>query len=395
MATAADEIRALFSLERGGEHEASWAERMKVREFLAEQRAAGAFVARCDSWLSGFSAQMSAELGARGWIGMTWPEQFGGRGTDSAMRYAVVEELLAAGAPVAAHWFSDRQIGPGLLRHGTADQQRRLLPGMAAGRLFFCVGMSEPQSGSDLASVRTRARRSPDGWLVSGSKIWTSHADRAHYMLALVRTGEPGESPSTALTQVLIDMTDPGITVRPIRTLDGSAHFCEVFLDNVVVPDAMVLGDVGQGWSQVLSELAYERSGPERFLSTFPLVHDFVARLSGTSAGTGALDELGRLVSRLGALRAMSERVNAQLGQGTAPGLAAALVKDIGTRTEKEGLDFVRRWIGTTVEENSPSPYGELTDAFVHAQAHAPNATLRGGTNEILRNIVAKGVLDG
>lgn len=393
MPTAAEEIRTLFGLERSGEHEASWAERMKVREFLAEQRAAGAFAARCDSWLSGFSAEMSAELGARGWIGMTWPERFGGRGTDAAMRYAVVEELLAAGAPVAAHWFADRQIGPGLLRHGTADQQQRLLPGMAAGRLFFCVGMSEPQSGSDLASVRTRARRDTDGWLVSGSKIWTSHADRAHYMLALVRTGEPGESPSTALTQVLIDMADPGITVRPIRTLDGSAHFCEVFLDDVVVSDTMVLGPVGQGWRQVLSELAYERSGPERFLSTFPLVHDFVARLGGTDAD--GLDELGRLVSRLGTLRAMSERINAQLGQGTASGLAAALVKDIGTRTENEGLDFVRRWIGTTVPENSPSPYGELADAFSHAQAHAPNATLRGGTNEILRNIVAKGVLDG
>jgi acyl-CoA dehydrogenase len=392
MASAADEIRALFAAERGAEPEDVWAERQMVREFLAQQRAAGRFVPQCDSWLSGFSAEMSAELGARGWIGMTWPEQFGGRGTDSATRYVVVEELLAAGAPVAAHWFADRQIGPGLLRHGTLGQQQLLLPAMAAGRLFFCVGMSEPQSGSDLASVRTRGRRSPDGWLVSGSKIWTSHADRAHYMLALVRTGEPGESPSTALTQVLIDMADPGITVRPIRALDGSTHFCEVFLDNVVVPDAMVLGTVGQGWSQVLGELAYERSGPERFLSTFPLVHDFVARLDST--GADGLDELGRLVSRLGALRAMSGRVNAQLGRGAAAGLAAALVKDLGTRTENEALDFVRRWIGTTVDENSPSPYGELAGAFSHAQAHAPNATLRGGTNEILRNIVAKGVLD-
>jgi alkylation response protein AidB-like acyl-CoA dehydrogenase len=391
--TPAGELGALFSIERGGEHEATWAERIKVREFLAQQRAAGAFVPRCDSWMSGFSAEMSAELGARGWIGMTWPQKFGGRGTDSAMRYAVVEELLAAGAPVSAHWFADRQIGPGLLRHGTLDQQRKLLPEMAVGRLFFCIGMSEPQSGSDLGSVRTRARRSPGGWLVSGSKIWTSHADRAHYMLALVRTGEPGESPSTALTQVLIDMAAPGITVRPIRTLDGSAHFCEVFLDEVMVPDAMVLGTVGRGWSQVLGELAYERSGPERFLSTFPLVHDFVTRLGGADAG--GLDELGRLVSRLGAVRAMSERVNAQLGHGTAAGIAAALVKDIGTRTENDGLDFVRRWIGATVDENSSSPYGELADDFIHAQAHAPNGTLRGGTNEILRNIVAKGVLEG
>ena len=393
MGSAADEIRALFAVERGAESKGSWAERMRVREFLAERRAAGAFIPRCDSWLSGFSAEMSAELGARGWIGMTWPERFGGRGADSATRYAVVEELLADGAPVAAHWFADRQIGPGLLRHGTRDQQERLLPAMAAGRLFFCVGMSEPQSGSDLASVRTRARRGAGGWLVSGSKIWTSHADRAHYMLALVRTGEPGESPSTALTQVLIDMAGPGITVRPIRTLDGSAHFCEVFLDDVAVPDAMVLGAVGRGWSQVLGELAYERSGPERFLSTFPLVRDFVARLDG--AGGNGLDELGRLVSRLGALRAMSERVNAQLGQGTAAGLAAALVKDLGTRTENEALEFVRRWIGATVDEDAASPYGELAGALGHAQAHAPNATLRGGTNEILRNIVAKGVLDG
>ena len=135
--------------------------------------------------------------------------EFGGRGAASDLRYAVVEELLAAGAPVAAHWFADRQVGPSLLRHGTADQQRRLLPGIS-GRTYFCIGMSEPESGSDLGSVRTRARRVAGGWLVSGSKIWTSHADRAHYMLSLVRTGAAEDATAVALTQVIIDMGDRG-----------------------------------------------------------------------------------------------------------------------------------------------------------------------------------------
>jgi acyl-CoA dehydrogenase len=384
-----DELRELRELSRGTaapEPAAVRDERLEVRRFLAEATRSGLMRPQCDSWLSGFSPAMSAALGARGWIGITWPSRYGGRDRDNQLRFAVIEELLAAGAPVAAHWFADRQVGPGILRYGTPGQRLRFLPEMARGLLYFCIGMSEPQSGSDLASVRTRAHRTEQGWLVTGSKIWTSHADRAHFMLALVRTAGPDTPAASALTQLIIDMTSPGVTVRPIRMLDGREHFCEVFLDEVFVPDAMVLGGVGAGWHQVLAELAFERSGPERLLSTFPLLTALVDGL-GDAVDPGCSDELGRIISRLGALRAVSARISARLDDGRAPGSAAALVKDLGTQLETDIIEFVRRW-------RPPGDLGCALDAqLLQAQAHAPGFTLRGGTSEILRNLAAKALL--
>src|SRR3954451_2059611 len=162
--------------------------RGEVREFLAAELAAGTFQTHVDTWLSGVDPVFSKKLGERGWLGMTWPKQYGGHERSAMERYAIAEELLAAGAPVAAHWIADRQSGPSILRFGTEEQRQRYLPGIARGELYFAIGMSEPESGSDLASVRTRAERVDGGWVVNGTKVWTSHAHHAHHMLTLVRT---------------------------------------------------------------------------------------------------------------------------------------------------------------------------------------------------------------
>jgi hypothetical protein len=361
------------------------AERARVRVFLDNATATGLMTPECDSWLSGHSPRFSQEVGRRGWIGMTWPRTYGGRAASALTRFAVIEELLAAGAPVAAHWFSDRQIGPALLRHGTEGQRRFFLPAMARGEIFFCIGMSEPESGSDLGSVRTRATRTTDGWLVNGAKVWTSHADKSHYMLALVRTGAADQKPADALTQVLIDMTQPGITVRPIALLDDAKHFCEVTFDDVLVGDESVLGTVGNGWQQVLGELGFERSGPERFLSTFPMLADLGSQLTSPNRERDA--DLGSLIARLSVLRAMSSRINHHLDGQTAPGVAAAIVKDLGTMFENDSIAVTRRWLPTITE---PEQRTGLNRHLQHAQLHAPGFTLRGGANEIMRGIVAR-----
>ena len=367
-------------------------ERLLVREFLREAVASGLMAPQCDGWLSGHSPAFSAELGRRGWIGMTWPRRYGGRELPSAVRFAVIEELLAGGAPVAAHWFADRQIGPSLLRHGTAAQREFFLPGMARGELYFCVGMSEPDAGSDLGSVRTRAVRGAGGWMVSGSKIWTSHAQHAHFMLALVRTGDSGQRRSKALTQMIIDLTQPGISVRPIRMMGGGDHFCEVFFDDVFVPDDRILGEPGGGWGQVLGELGFERSGPERFLSTFPLLSGVVRESGRRTSGSPASGEaepggdrtLGELIARLVVLRSMSARVAERLGGGEAPGVPAAIVKDLGTAFENDSLDVARERLGQR------DAGGELARLYEQAQTRAPGFTLRGGASEIMRDIVAR-----
>ena len=256
--------------------------RAQVREFLADERAAGAWRPRADVWLSGWDERFTKELGRRGWLGMTIPVEYGGHGASPLERYVVTEELLAAGAPVAAHWVADRQIGPTLLRFGTEEQRRRYLPGIAAGEVYFGIGMSEPDSGSDLASVRTKAERVDGGWALTGTKVWTSGAHRARAFFALARTAPRDEAHRHAgLSQFIVELSSPGVTIRPIPLLTGAHHFNEVVFDGVFVPDAMVLGEIGSGWHQVTSELAFERSGPERFLSTYPLLAALVGELGG------------------------------------------------------------------------------------------------------------------
>ena len=311
---------------------------------------------------------------------MTIPAEYGGGGRSPLERFVVIEELLAAGAPVAAHWVADRQVAPGLLNFGTEAQKQRFLPAIARGECLFAIGLSEPDTGSDLASVRTRATRVDGGWTVSGTKIWTSGAHLAHAICALVRTGDPGASRHEGLSQMLIPLPDDRIVIRPIVSLSGGHHFNEVVFDDVSVPDDMVLGKIGNGWAQVGSELAFERSGPERILSTAPLLRLLAER--------DLLDSrtLGRLVSRMWCLREASIAIAVSLSRRQAPDTAAAVVKDLGTRFEREVIEAART-TGVEPDLGSPDPLARM---LAHAITSSPTATLRGGTNEILRGIVAR-----
>lgn len=366
--------------------------RAEVREFLTSELEAGTFETHVDTWLSGVDPAFSRKLGERGWLGMTWPSKYGGHERTAQERYAVTEELLAAGAPVAAHWIADRQSGPNLLRYGTEKQRAEILPRIAAGECYFVIGMSEPDSGSDLASIRTRATRNQAGdWVVNGSKVWTSNAHHSHYAITLVRSDPPGEGPRgrhQGLTQLLIDLSLPGITINPIRILDGGHHFNEVVFDDVIVPGDMLLGEQGAGWHQVSAELAFERSGPERFLSTLPLLVAF-GRLAAETEDLAQLATLGRLSARLLALRQLSLRIAAALDRGELPDLPAAMVKDVGTTFEVDIIDEIRRVVDVVPSLDSDDA---LARALAEAQLHAPGYTLRGGTNEILRGIVARGL---
>jgi alkylation response protein AidB-like acyl-CoA dehydrogenase len=379
-----------LTLDPAPRSEAAEQVRAEVREFLAAELAAGSFTPHVDTWLSGVDPAFSRKLGERGWLGMTWPKEYGGHELSAMERYAVTEELLAAGAPVAAHWIADRQSGPNLLRYGTEAQRREILPRIAAGECFFVIGMSEPDSGSDLASIRTKATRDANrDWVVSGAKVWTSNAHHSHYGIVLVRTSPADPSNRHAgLSQLLIDLSLPGIQINPIRILDGGHHFNEVVFDDVVVPGEMLLGEEGAGWHQVTAELAFERSGPERFLSTYPLFAEFGRRAAETQ-DPAQLATLGRLSARLLALRQLSLRIAAALDRGELPNIPAALVKDVGTTFEADVIDEVRRVVDVPAALDSPDPLGR---ALAEAQLHAPGYTLRGGTNEILRGIVARGL---
>jgi alkylation response protein AidB-like acyl-CoA dehydrogenase len=355
--------------------------RTQVRAFLAEQLAAGSFTPSVDSWLCGWDEEFTTALAGRGWLGMTVPEEYGGHGRSFHDRFVVVEELLAAGAPVAAHWIADRQIVPSLLKYGTDEQKREFLPRIVRGECFFAIGMSEPDSGSDLASVRTRATQVTGGWSLSGTKVWTSGAHRAHAFIVLARTAPSYPAHRHAgLSQFIVDLQAPGVEIRPIISMNGGHHFNEVILDGVVIPDARVFGQIGRGWAQVTSELSFERSGPERFLSTFPVLAHAVDQLA-------AEGELGRLVARVAGLHHMSTGVAGALQRGENPDVPAAVVKVLGTTLEGDIADFADRHTG----DDAP-PEHHWAELVATAVDQRPGFTLRGGTNEILRGVIARGL---
>lgn len=361
--------------------------RPEIRAFLAETVPAIPPERRARSWM-GFDAGFSHRLAKRGWLGLTLPKEYGGAGRGPFARYVLVEELLSAGAPVSAHWIADRQSGPLIQRFGTEAQKRFYLPRICRGEAFFCIGMSEPNTGSDLASVTTRAVPDGDGFRLNGAKIWTTNAQHSHYMIALVRTsGAPGDR-HKGLSQVIIDLHAPGVRISPIRDLAGDAHFSEVVFEDVRLPAEALVGEEGSGWMQVNAELAFERSGPERVLSSAVLLDTWAQWLRENGASPAAEALLGRLLAHLGALRAMSIAVTSRLVEGESPVVEAALVKDLGTEFEQA----IPAAIAEILAAPGTIPPGPLMRTLAYTAAMAPSFSLRGGTREILRGMIARGM---
>ena len=361
---------------------------MEVRAFLEEALADFPTWKRAYTWM-GADPAFSRRMGERGWIGMTWPREFGGHERSSFERYVVLEEMLAAGAPVAAHWIADRQSGPLLLKYGTEAQRREILPGVCRGEVYFCIGMSEPDSGSDLASVRTRAERTDDGWRINGTKLWTSGAAISQYMIALIRSSQ-AEKKHQGLSQFLLPLEGvEGLTIRPIRDLAGGEHFCEVTFEDVIVPHDALLGEEGGGWAQVMAELAYERSGPERYLSCQPLLAEVGRHLSREPSDRGR-SEVGRQIAHLATLRQMTLSLAGLLEQGENPALEAAVTKDLGGVFEQDLPGIAQSLLEG--EPHTGEGAAEVEQLLAHLMQNAPSFSLRGGTREVLRGIIARGL---
>jgi alkylation response protein AidB-like acyl-CoA dehydrogenase len=363
--------------------------RAPVRAFLSVALAKVPAHVRARSW-SGYDAEFSRELGRRGWLGITLPKAYGGGGRSAFARYVLVEEFLNFGAPVGSHWIADRQSGPLILKYGTEAQKRKYLPPICRGESFFCIGMSEPNAGSDLASVRTRAVKTDEGWTLNGQKIWTTNAHHCNYMIALVRTsGEPADR-HKGLSQVIVDLSLPGVEVRPIADPSGDAHFCEVFFDDVKLGDDALIGEEGRGWEQVTAELAFERSGPERLFSSIVLFDEWLAFVRTDAGRTPASVRLaGKILGQLAPLRAMSIAVTQKVAAGESPVVEAALVKDLGTGVEQ--------LIPAAIADDLHSRDGatlplELLRTLDYVTQVAPSYSLRGGTRDILRGMIARGL---
>lgn len=361
--------------------------RGELQSFLKDEREAGHYQPEPECWMASADPDFSRKMGERGWIGLTWSSEYGGHDKSALERYIVTEETLRAGAPVAAHWIADRQHAPMLLEHGTEEQKHDILPRIAAGECYFAIGLSEPGAGSDLANVKTKAEKTKSGWKINGQKIWSSGAHMCHYMVAILRTSPAdGRNRHIGLSQILIDLSLPGVTVKPITDLSGDAHFNEVYFEDVLVPDDCLLGEEGGGWKQVTGELAMERSGPERFLSSYITLETALWQLTG-KMGSDTQARLGKLIANLRTLRGMSWGIANLLHQGVSPETEAALVKDLGNRLENDLTQQVRAMLNDLPAEEWSVDMRRIMNIGV---LRSPPNTLRGGTTEVMRGITAR-----
>jgi alkylation response protein AidB-like acyl-CoA dehydrogenase len=330
-----------------------------------------------DSWINGFSKEFAKELSALGWIGLTWPKEFGGQGRPPVDRLIIGEELIAAGAPIAAMWFADRQMGPALIAFGRPDQQEAFLPGILSGDTTWCIGMSEPNAGSDLASLTTSAVRDGDEFVINGQKIWTSFGAVADYVYLICRTSTDGP-PHEGISEVIVPMTSPGIEVRPITDMTTNRHFCEVFFTDVRVPVSNLVGVEGAAFKQTMRQLEHERGGIDRLVSNHALYRMAVERADTTDPiirqEIAAL-ETGYRVGRILVAREV-------LGQ--APKGFSAATKCFCTEHEWRVAEFVSRVFGAEAT---------LWSDVVHGLLYAPGYTIMGGTSNVMRNILGERVL--
>ena len=361
--------------------------RLEVRGFISECINNNEFVPAADSWVFAADLEFSRKLGSKGWLGMSFPEQYGGNERTALERYVVTEELLASGAPVAAHWIADRQSGSQILRYGTEKQKSSIIPKISSGECFFAIGMSEPDSGSDLASVKTKATKTATGWNLEGRKIWSTGAHLCNYMIVLARTGSPSEkNRHEGLSQFLVDLSLPNVNIKGIPDMTGQRHFNETLFDNVQLSEDALLGEEGKGWSQVVGELALERSGPERFLSHFTLLDRFINEFRNKLLKSGS-NIIGKLIAELQTLRRMSFSIASMLQNGESPETQAAFVKELGNKFEKTMIETLREFSNIIPLYEWPN---QLQNLFEDATLRIPSNSLRGGTTEIMKGIIAR-----
>ena len=330
-----------------------------------------------DAWMNGYSKEFSRELAQRGWIGMTWPKEFGGGGRPGIDRLIVGEELIKAGAPLAASWFGDRQMGPALIQYGTADQQAEFLPRILSGETTWCIGMSEPNSGSDLASLKTSARDEGDEWVINGQKIWTSFGADADYCYLICRTSTDGP-PHAGISEIIVPMDTPGIEVRRIKDLTTNQHFCEVFFTEVRVPKANLVGVQGAAFSQTMRQLEHERGGIDRLVSNHSYYEYAKSRADLSDPvvrNEVAAIESGYFIGRILVIREVLKQ---------APTGFSAATKCFCTEHEQRVANFAARVLGmeTTL-------WTDRTKDFLYF----PGYTIMGGTSNVMRNILGERVL--
>lgn len=339
-------------------------------------------------------------LCANGWSGLGWPKEHGGRALPLSRQAVFHEEHARCGAPLGVNLIGHGILAPTLLHFGTEAQKRRFLPGILSNREVWCQGYSEPGAGSDLASVRTRAQAAPGGYRLHGHKIWTSFADRAQWCFVLART-DPQAPKHKGLSFLLVDMRSPGVRVEPIRQITGEAEFCEVFFEDVFVPQDGLLGEPNQGWKIAMAAASFERGTyfiPRlvRFAQELNQVRELALRADAyghvPASSATVRHQWARLAADSHVLALKSQRALASAMRGDPPGPEGSSTKIHWSEAHQRLLELSLQLLGedACLADGAPDARtAELTHAYLWSRAE----TILAGTSEIQRNIIAEQML--
>jgi alkylation response protein AidB-like acyl-CoA dehydrogenase len=330
-----------------------------------------------DSWINGYSAEFAKEMAALGWIGLHLADEFGGGGASADRppdHRRGAHRRRCAGRRDVVRRPAD---GPTLIAFGRDDQQAEFLPGILAGDSTWCIGMSEPEAGSDLASLKTSARRDGDDWIINGQKIWTSFAEVADYCYCICRTSSEGP-PHAGISEIIVPMSTPGIEVRPITDMTTNRHFCEVFFTDVRVPGVNLVGVEGNAFKQTMRQLEHERGGVDRLVSNHALFE--LAKQRVDTSDPLVRQEIARLETkyRIGRILVTREVLR------QAPAGFSAATKCFCTEHEQDVAEFVGRAYGAEA-----TLWSDVSRGLVYA----PGYTIMGGTSNVMRNILGERVL--
>ena len=369
--------------------------RQEVRGFLEDEMKQGSFQPSCDAWIQGFSPEFTKKVAQRGWIGLTWPKEYGGQGRSDIDRLILTEEMLRYGAPAACHWFADRQIGRSIIAFGTEEQKQELLPKILKGEAYVGLGMSEPEAGSDLASLQTRASEDGDDYIIDGQKMWTSCARFMNYIYLVVRT-DPEAPRHRGISEFIFRTDLPGISITPTIDITGSEAWAEVFFDGVRVSKGYLIGEKNKGFYQILNQLDYERAGLERLMGNYPLFDAIVQLTKETKRKGKPLAEDTLVRQKLAQLqiefevgRLLIYRVVLVMAEGRAPNWEAAMAKVYGTAFEQHLADTATEILGLYGQLVAESKWAPILGMAPHSYLASKGYSLQAGTSEILRNIVA------
>ena len=369
--------------------------RAEVRGFLEDEIRNGTFRPMCDGWIQGYSPEFTRKVAERGWIGLTWPKEYGGQGRSEIDRLILTEEMLRYGAPAACHWFADRQIGRSILAYGTEEQKQELLPPILRGEAYVGLGMSEPEAGSDLAALQTRAVEDGDHYVITGQKMWTSCARFMTHIYLVART-DPDAPRHRGISEFVIDARSPGITIRPIIDITGSEAWGEVFYDGVRVHKKYLIGEKNRGFYQIMTQLDYERAGLERLMGNYPLFDALLRFVRETEHQGHPLRRDPLLRQKLAQLqvefevgRLLTYRVVWVMEQGRAPNVEAAMAKAYCTAFEQHLATVATDILGLYGQLVAESPHAPMLGMAPHSYLGSRGYSLQAGTTEVLRNIIA------